>query len=205
MKKLLLILLLIPTVLVAQTKEEKKAKEQAKKEAIKNLKTVLKKYPHWKWNGNIHKDNIDQTTSIDLSTGDYFSLDLTFISTKDLGKNLGTMLSFTLPSDWLPNWDGLPDGSKTLKIQARFDGGTQFETKLYSDNNPNIWLFKPGKVKNKNGETVNPMKDLFFNNTLYIQFQTSEFSRQNGSYHTVEFDLSGAKEAYDAAKQILIN
>ena len=204
MKKLLLLLLLIPALLGAQTKEEKKAQEKARKEAVANLKKELRNYKNWWWSGDIHQNNVENSKKIVLNTGNYFVLSLICVKSESINNQVGYMISIELPKSYLPNYNGSLDGKKTLQVVCRIEGGKKFTTKLYSDNDPYFWLFKPEKVKTSNGSTIDLTSSLISAGKLYLEFQTSEFSEHDGAYKYLEFDLSGASNLFEKVRSVLL-
>lgn len=213
-KKILLVLLLMPTGLFSmQIGENAIARERERKARFAPLAKVMEKYENWQWKEIIYEDPISQTKVIEIYAkayerwyGNLYStkLILSIRTLPNINDKIGFRVAFSMPTAYKVNWKGLSDAEKILPIRARFDDTPAFETELYSDNDPNFWFIKTDKIATKDAKIVRPLDDILTNKKFFMQFQTSEFSIFNGSWRTLEFDITGAQEIVQAAKTVLL-
>ncbi len=200
MKKLLLLLILIPVLLSISTTAWSQEKKTAKsrKKAIAELKTLLKKYPNWQWDEEITKDNISNREVI-MFLSQYEDFGILLFYTPGYKAHMCLIIA----DGYYPNWKSKTNGEKTISIKARFSGGDPFETVLESENDIYVWFFNEEKGKTEKNGFINIKEEFFKHKFLYLRYQTDQTSNSHGSYKSLEFNITGAKEILDKAKEIL--
>ncbi len=205
MKKLFLLLILIPVLLSISTTAWSQEKKTAKsrKKAIAELKTLLKKYPNWQWDGKIIEAN--NTLNTQHLVFEYQDRDFTFpfVCISINKKEMGYLVGLEIAPSFEANWQGEMNGEKILSVEGQFSKGEKFETTLESDDNPYQWLFAKSQIKTKKGKTMNIIDELLDNQKLYLSYQTSQISALSGAKKELMLNLTGLKELVDKAKEIL--
>ena len=191
--------------------KKRSRKRESKKEAVKNLRAVLKKYPHWQWDGDIKEVKVDDFsyTEIYVKEDDDTLFSVVFYADEKSGKKEFDFEAIFLevPLSPEPLWEDLSDGQKGLKITARLKGGLAFDTKVYSKM-VYMYLFKPGEVVTaRDGTRFDPTQAIFDSDEIYIDYPATYLSRDiadGGFRQSVTFPIKGLSEIKAAVIDLLI-